>query len=83
MGVWRRELAVGETTDMYATYVAKDMVSITDLLDPGEGLFSGRVDCYRMLFKSFHHPLMSSDPLVQEQRDVVQDTLTSPPFTPM
>ena len=64
---WRRELAEGGTADMYATYVAEDMVSIRDPLDPREGLFGGRVDCYRMLFKSFDHPLLSSDPMVRER----------------
>ena len=64
---WCRELAEGETADLYATYVAEDMVSIRDPVDPREGLFSGRVDCYRMLFKSFDHPLLSSDPMVRER----------------
>lgn len=46
--------------------VAEDMLSIRDPLDPREGLYGGRLDCYRMHFKSFHHPIMSSEPLVWE-----------------
>ena len=65
--IWECELADGETADMYATYMAEDMVSIRDPLDPREGLFGGRLNCYRMLFKSFDHPLMLSDPLVRER----------------
>lgn len=52
---YHKKLAEREMAETYATYVVEDMVEVRDPLDPRIALFRGRVNSYRMLFKSFDH----------------------------